>query len=432
MNASDLLLEQWSQQVKELFPNLHRYQQETLAFVVQGIIQSGNAVMQRVAESAWEYLSSEVKIISHERRFQRFVDNERIEVDTCWSHFLQQILSYWDHKPMTLILDLTPYTDESTIVYVGLLVQSRVLPLGWQVMPQQEQWEQGQWELVRQLFDQIASHLSGPSCTLLADRGLTCLTLIKLCKQFGWHYVLRIKNEEWFRKQFRHFYRDWQQGKQMVKKEGEQWYGKVLLWQEHSLEIWLSACWEEGYEEAWFLISDLCASIKRVREYAKRMKVESTFQDQKSRGCLIECSRFTNRDHLHRWLFGLSGDVVVRTFGRKLSASWTSRASRSQRSTRQRTLTHWPFMAQSHSQAGQSRSCSQDPRSDQGATDSLPALFASKPSPVFLYLPVLIILLSRTKFLSGREPRSGGKCPTKYLRLRAKAAPSCCLPSSSR
>jgi hypothetical protein len=305
MNASDLLLEQWSQQVKELFPSLHRYQQETLAFVVQGIIQSGNAVMQRVAESVWEYLSSEAKIVSHERRFQRFVDNERIEVDTCWSHFLQQILPYWDHKPITLILDLTPYTDESTIVYVGLLVQSRVLPLGWQVMPQQEQWEQGQWELVSQLFDQVASHLSGPSCTLLADRGLTCLTLIKLCKQLGWHYVLRIKNEEWFRKQFRHFYRDWQQGKQMVKKEGEQWYGKVLLWQEHSLEIWLSAWWEEGYEEAWFLISDLRASIKRVREYAKRMRVESTFQDQKSRGCLIECSRFTNRDHLHRWLFAV-------------------------------------------------------------------------------------------------------------------------------
>ncbi len=35
MNASDLLLDQWTQQVKEVFPKLHYYQQETLAFVVR-------------------------------------------------------------------------------------------------------------------------------------------------------------------------------------------------------------------------------------------------------------------------------------------------------------------------------------------------------------------------------------------------------------
>src|SRR5260370_29985494 len=33
------------------------------------------------------------------------------------------------------------------------------------------------------------------------------------------------------------------------------------------------------------------------------MRVESIFQDQKSRGYLIECSQFKNRDHLDRWLF---------------------------------------------------------------------------------------------------------------------------------
>ena len=32
------------------------------------------------------------------------------------------------------------------------------------------------------------------------------------------------------------------------------------------------------------------------------MRVEACFQDQKSRGCCIECSRFTDRAHLNRWL----------------------------------------------------------------------------------------------------------------------------------
>ena len=303
MNAFDLLLAHWSQQVKELFPNLHHYQHQTLAFSVQGVIQSGNAVMQRVAEALWEYLSSETKMVSHERRLQRFVANERIEVEACWKEFLQQVLPYWENKPVTLILDMTPYTQEATIVYLGLLVQSRVLPVAWRVMPQQESWDQGQWEIIGQLFDLVASYLTSSECTLLADRGLSCLSLIELCKKVGWHYVLRIKNGEWVRRKFRHFYRDWQQGKQFVKKEGEQWYGKILLWQEHQFVTWLSACWEPGYEEAWFLISDRPASHQRVREYARRMRVEATFQDKKSRGCLIECSRFKNRDHLDRWVF---------------------------------------------------------------------------------------------------------------------------------
>src|SRR5258708_22548691 len=32
------------------------------------------------------------------------------------------------------------------------------------------------------------------------------------------------------------------------------------------------------------------------------MGVGAAFQDQKSRGCMIECSQFKQRDHLDRWL----------------------------------------------------------------------------------------------------------------------------------
>jgi Transposase DDE domain len=302
MNASDLLCDQWRRQVKEIFASLHAYQQEMITLGILGIAESGIAVMQRVAETLHHQLESDTKAVSYERRLQRFVVNERIEVKTCWEKFLSFVLPFWRNKPVTLIVDLTPYTQEATIVYLGIVVQSRVLPLAWCVMPQQETWDRGQWEIVGELFEQVAGFLTSSDCTLLADRGLSCLNLIKLCEKVHWHYVLRIKNDEWFRKKYRHFYQDWQQGKQMIKKEGDQWYGEVLLWQEHQLATNLSACWEPGYKEPWFLISDRRASHQRVAEYGKRMKVEATFQDQKGRGYMIECSRFKNRDHLDRWL----------------------------------------------------------------------------------------------------------------------------------
>ena len=302
MNASDLLLDQWQRQVKELFPHLHSYQQEALAFAVQGVVHSGNAVLQRVAEAAWEHWSSPTKMLSHERRLQRLVANERIDVQACWSTLMEHVLSFWHHKPVTLVLDLTPYTSEMTIVYVGIVVQARVLPVAWQVMPQHDSWEERQWPIVARLFEQAAAWLQGADCTLLADRGLSCLELIKLCEQVGWHYVLRIKQQEWMRRKFRHLYRDWQQGQQVIVKEGQQWYGRVRLWKEHEWEGWLSACWEKGNQEPWLLISDRRACHHRVKEYAKRMRVEAMFQDHKRRGCMLENSRFRNPDHLNRWL----------------------------------------------------------------------------------------------------------------------------------
>jgi hypothetical protein len=55
-----------------------------------------------------------------------------------WKQFLEQVLPYWQDKRLYLMLDSTPYGDRASIVYVGLLVQSRVLPLAWRVMPLHE------------------------------------------------------------------------------------------------------------------------------------------------------------------------------------------------------------------------------------------------------------------------------------------------------
>jgi hypothetical protein len=72
---------------------------------------------------------------SLERRFARFVANSRIVVSSVWKQFLSQVLPYWHGKSVRLVLDCTPCGQEASIVYLGLLVQSRVLPLMWRVMP---------------------------------------------------------------------------------------------------------------------------------------------------------------------------------------------------------------------------------------------------------------------------------------------------------
>ena len=152
MDAPKALLEQWSQQVKQVFPQWHAYQQESFALAVFGVVVAGQAVLQRVAETLWLELPEALQMSSYERRLHRLVANERIETTTSWQQFQQQVLPFWQGKEVTLVLDCTPYTTEATIVYLGIVVQSRVLPIAYVIMPQQEQWDESQWSIVARMF----------------------------------------------------------------------------------------------------------------------------------------------------------------------------------------------------------------------------------------------------------------------------------------
>jgi hypothetical protein len=50
MDASDVVLAQWTEQVKQIWKGMHQYRQESLAIAIMGIVLAGVAVMQRVAE----------------------------------------------------------------------------------------------------------------------------------------------------------------------------------------------------------------------------------------------------------------------------------------------------------------------------------------------------------------------------------------------
>ena len=160
----------WHEQLKELLTGIHGHQKKTLAIFVLGIVLSGSAVMQRVAETLSEHGLSEAKMTSIERRLARFIANKRILVPVIWKLFLEQVLAPFRGQHLYFVLDNTPFRDDLTIVYLGLLVHSRVLPVAWAVMPAQTKWDEGQWDIVGRLLDQVSIRTC---CTLIADRGLT-------------------------------------------------------------------------------------------------------------------------------------------------------------------------------------------------------------------------------------------------------------------
>lgn len=293
----------WHEQVKQFFTNLHGHQSKTLAFFTWGAIQAKSIVVQQVAEEL--LAESQAKCESIERRLRRFLANEQVDVEETWGHLLAQVLPYWKGKKVYLVLDITPFDEHVQVVYVGLLQEKRVLPLAWAVMPGQEKWEERLWPIVQKLFDQVSAYLESDDCTVLADRGLGSLALIHLCQQKGWHYLFRMCQDEWVQRRFHRYYKPWCQFHDLVGNVGQYWSGTLRLWKEYEFETQVTAIWEEGNKEAWFLISDQKAGRKRIREYRWRMRVESTFQDMKSRGWQWERTLVRDRERLDRMLLVL-------------------------------------------------------------------------------------------------------------------------------
>lgn len=304
MSSFSPLCTVWHQQVKEFFSGLHGHQSKTFALFVLGAMKAESIVMPRVAEAL--LAESEAKAPSIERRLERFLSNGKIDTQETWNELLTQIMPYFRNAPLQLVIDLTAYEEHAQVLYIGLLQHSRVLPLVWKVMPGQEKWDQGLWEAIEDLFKRLGPHIAQTDCTLIGDSAFGCFPMVKLCEKYGWHYLFRVCRE--------HTCEHWSpQGRLLptcpvsvlVSEPSTRFYGHIRLWQEEQIETNLSAYWDPKEEEALLVISDLPACRQRLRDYKRRWRVESTFQDLKSRGWDWEESHVRRLDRVDRMLLVL-------------------------------------------------------------------------------------------------------------------------------
>jgi hypothetical protein len=300
MNASEGLWRQWSGQLRAFLPELHGHRSKTLAFCLLGVVLAGTTRLPKVAETLVGV--SAAKTPSIERRLSRFLANQQVAVLPVWTQLLGQFLRFWRERRLVFVLDATSLDDRATVLYLGLLVHSRLLPVSWQLLPVHEHWEQRQWEVVGTLLDRVIPHLGSADCTLLADRGLVGHPLVQVCAQRGRHYLLRLSAAHTCQPTRGRWAHGWIPCRRLVPQRGRSWYGAVRLWQEHPLAAQISATWEPEQKEPWIVLSDRPAGRQCVRAYGHRMRVESTFQDLKRRGWDLEGTVIADRARLDRLL----------------------------------------------------------------------------------------------------------------------------------
>jgi hypothetical protein len=221
-----------------------------------------------------------------------------------WQPLLPMLLAGWTGRRLVLVFDPTPYRSDWTVLWVGAVVQHRVLPLAWQVVPQQAPWPDDLAGLLPPLLAPIAA-AAPADCrvTLLGDRGLSGPTLIDAAHALGWDVLLRVNvdatqahrlrlasGEEW---------RLWD----WVEHVGSGWHGPAAIFKDAGWRVGhLTIHRRAGLTEWWILFSTRPGGRDRVREYAQRARVEATFADGKTRGWGLERSRMRDPDHLDRLL----------------------------------------------------------------------------------------------------------------------------------
>jgi hypothetical protein len=311
-------------QVETLLPGVRVTRCRVLALFSLGMIWAETVRVHRVAA----VLPLDVRVPSSERRLRRFLANPAISVETLWQPLLPHLLGRWAGQEVVLVFDPTPHRDDWTVLWVGIVVQHRVLPLSWHLVPQQRSWPQTLEMLLPALLAPIAAALpTGCTVTLLGDRGVAGPALIDAAQAHGWHVLMRLnvgptqehrlrvrtgddpgQETEW---------RLWD----WVERVGPGWQGAVQIFKGSGWRTgYLTVHRRAGMAEWWILFSTRPGGRERIREYARRSRVEATFGDGKRRGWGLEQSRVSDPLHLDRlllvwhlalwWLHALGRQVV--------------------------------------------------------------------------------------------------------------------------
>lgn len=300
MQTRSQLLHTWTQQLQDLVPQVRVTQVRILALFSLGLLWAEDIALIRIAAR----LPLDVADLSIERRLRRWLASRECTVERLWDPIARALLARHGQRELRLVYDPTYQTQVAAVLVLGLVVRGRVMPLAWQLQPGQTPWPERHIDSLRRLCQRVAGMLPDDvEVTFLADSGITSAPVIDLCQELGWHVTLRLSADAQQGVVYRRPDGSTAPVWALVPGRGQRWCGTVTIFQAAGWRtLQLTIIWPPCYDEPWLLLSDRPAGQARVDEYRRRVQIEATFQDCKSRGWDIERSKVTDLGRLERLL----------------------------------------------------------------------------------------------------------------------------------
>ena len=266
---------------------------KALVWMIIGLIQSG-----KISLSEWEcYIPSRAtKAQSFERRWQRFVSNQRIRVRSLYIPLVLGAIKNWRSQRLYLALDTTMLWNRFCIIHLSIICGGRAVPFLWKVLEHKSSTVAfSEYKLMLRLATKLLS--SYPNIMLLADRGFANHELVNWLQNCGWHYCLRLPCDVILHGVRKHPI----ELKYLCPHKSE----AVLC---HDVGLWLDGKYRcnavlanvKGVKEPWAVITDESPSLQTLWQYGLRFRVEELFLDSKSGVFQLEDSKIRHAKALER------------------------------------------------------------------------------------------------------------------------------------
>lgn len=266
---------------------------KALAWMINALICSS-----KINLSEWEsYVPSRAtQAQSTERRWQRFLRNDRIRVRSLYVPLVMAAISNWNQQRLYLALDTTMLWNRFCIIHISVVCGGRAIPFLWKVLAHKSSTVAfGEYKLILKLSHRLLSNY--PDIMLLADRGFANHELVNWLQNTNWHYALRLPCDVNLHGARRHPI----ELKYLWPSKGEAvFYHNVGLWLDGKCRCNIVLANVKGVKEPWAVITDETPTLQTLWQYGLRFRVEELFLDSKSGAFQLEESRIRSAKALER------------------------------------------------------------------------------------------------------------------------------------
>ena len=279
--------------LKQFYPgeptgNLARHL-NTLAWMISGIVGSKRTNYPEIAKKC----PDGNKPTSREKRFSRWVINDRVDCETYFAPFALALLLSLTTGTLVLAIDGSEVGLGCLALMVSVVYKGRALPLGWVVV----KGNKGHFpeETHVALVEEVAQ-LTPPEADVifLGDGEFDGITLQQTVASYGWHYVCRTANDIVLTDDGDKF-----KGQELGLRPGDCIsLPAVLFTREQYGPVHVIAWWAKVYKKPIFLVTNLELAQEACFWYKKRFRIETFFSDQKSRGFHLHKSHLDEPERL--------------------------------------------------------------------------------------------------------------------------------------
>ena len=279
---------------KEIYKDVRRLY--VLAWAVIGVI-----LTQSISLSEWgEVVQSRAeKAASHQKRFARWMKNEKVDAFKFYKPLIANQLKNWPkNSRFRIAIDTSVLPNDLLLIRIGLIYRGRAIPLTWKVILHKSATIS--YETYEPLLEDVIELM--PESAIIefsADSGFFHTELIRFCKTHKWHFRLRAPGDTLVRRKggticsmsdlcppkgHAHFHHHVRVTGSLVN-----YVHLALANPKHTKK-----------EDPWYIVSDEPTDVHTFDDYGFRFDIEESFLDDKSNGFQVEDSRLQTPEQMQR------------------------------------------------------------------------------------------------------------------------------------